>query len=170
MVILQRFWADRWLQGRMVVEWAPNLVNLIPKRLVQRRTVSQAPTNRSWVTNMKGALTVQVIVEYLLIWDLVDDMILQPDNPDQHCWKLSSSGSYSCKSAYNTMFIGTIVPPGNGFGRVERLLTVEEFIHHILTGCVLAREVWSWILRKLRLHVVPLPSAHHFGSLLCLVE
>jgi hypothetical protein len=59
------------------------------------------------VDDIKGALTVPVITEYLLIWDLVDGLVLQPDIPDQHRWKLSS-GSYSCRSAYSSMFIRTI--------------------------------------------------------------
>ncbi|WVZ93638.1 hypothetical protein U9M48_039603 [Paspalum notatum var. saurae] len=33
----------------------------------------------------------------------------------------------------------------------------EETINHILAGCVLSREVWTWILRELRLDVVPPP-------------
>jgi hypothetical protein len=36
------------------------------------------------------------------------DVVLQPDDSDQHLWKFSASGMYSCKSTYNSMFIGTI--------------------------------------------------------------
>ena len=103
-----RFWIDRWLQGKTLAEWAPNLVSVIPAKIAKTRTVSQALSNRRWVEDIQGALTVQVITEYLLVWDLVDGIMLQPDIPDQHRWKLSSSGSYSCKSAYNSMFTGII--------------------------------------------------------------
>jgi hypothetical protein len=52
--------------------------------VAKRRTVSQALLNRSWVSDFKGALTVQILVEYLHIWDLVDGIVLQPDIPDKH--------------------------------------------------------------------------------------
>jgi hypothetical protein len=75
------------------------------------------------VDDIKGVLTVQVISDYLLIWDLVDRLVLQPDIPDQHRWKLSCSGSYSCKSSYSSMFTGTIcLSPGSGSGEVGRPL------------------------------------------------
>jgi hypothetical protein len=37
-----------------VAELAPNLSNLIPKRMVKRRTVSQALQNRGWVGDIRG--------------------------------------------------------------------------------------------------------------------
>ncbi|WVZ83087.1 hypothetical protein U9M48_030267 [Paspalum notatum var. saurae] len=102
------FWTDRWLEGKTVAELAPNLFSLIPKGIVEQRTVSQALSNRRWVEDIRGALTVQVLLEYLAIWDMVDGLVLQHDVLDQHVWKLSASGSYSSKSAYNAMFVGTI--------------------------------------------------------------
>lgn len=47
-----KFWTDRWLQCKYLVEWAPNLFSVIPKKFVQRRTVSQALSNRRWVTDI----------------------------------------------------------------------------------------------------------------------
>ncbi|WVZ53725.1 hypothetical protein U9M48_004630 [Paspalum notatum var. saurae] len=102
------FWSDRWLHGKTVAELAPNLIKLIPKRVVKRHTVSQALENRSWVSDIQGALTVRVLVDYLLIWDLVEGFTLQPEVPDQYRWKLSSSGVYSSKTAYRAMFVGSI--------------------------------------------------------------
>jgi hypothetical protein len=56
------FWKDRWLDGHTLVELAPCLFKTIPKRIVNRRTVAQALDNRNWVHDIKGALTVQVLV------------------------------------------------------------------------------------------------------------
>ncbi|WVZ70614.1 hypothetical protein U9M48_019263 [Paspalum notatum var. saurae] len=103
-----KFWTDRWIQGKTVAELAPNLLKAIPKKLVRQRTVRQALLNRVWVTDIQGALMVQVLSEYLLIWEIVDGVTLQPGVQDQHLWKFSSTGSYSCKSAYAAMFFGTI--------------------------------------------------------------
>jgi hypothetical protein len=62
----------------------PNLFQLIPKRTVKRHTTAQALNNSSWVADIKGALSVQVLTEYLLIWDLVDGMTLQHEVADQY--------------------------------------------------------------------------------------
>jgi len=70
--------------------------------------VSQALSNRCGVSDIKGALTVQVLIEYLHIWELLEGVIIQPDTPDTLIWRLSSSGCYSSKSAYEAMFIGNI--------------------------------------------------------------
>jgi hypothetical protein len=94
-----KFWTDRWIQGKTLAELASNLF-----KAVKRRTVSQALANRSWVNDIQGALTVQVITDYLLVWDLIDGLELQPNTPDQHHWKLSSTSSYSCSSAYNSVY------------------------------------------------------------------
>jgi hypothetical protein len=51
---------------------------------------------------------VQVLVEYLHVWDLVDGTVLQQDIEEQYKWKLTPSGSYSSKSTYLAFFIGTI--------------------------------------------------------------
>ncbi|WVZ69729.1 hypothetical protein U9M48_018468 [Paspalum notatum var. saurae] len=66
------FWTDKWLHGNLVAELAPNLVMAVSKKARKQCTVSQALTNRRWVTDIRGALTVQVLVEYLGVWELVD--------------------------------------------------------------------------------------------------
>jgi hypothetical protein len=76
--------------------------------VVKQRTVAQAPDSWRWVADIRGALTVEVLREYLFIWGLVDDLVLQPTVPDQHKWKLSITGTYSSRSAYNAFFLGSI--------------------------------------------------------------
>jgi len=66
---------------------------------------------RGWVADIKGALTVQVLIEFLKVWELVDGIVLHPNARDHFSWKFSSSDQYSSKSAYNTMFIGSIKFP-----------------------------------------------------------
>ena len=102
------FWTDRWLDGHTLDEIAPNLFNTVPKRLTKRRTVVQALQNNRWVGDIKGARTVQVMYEYLQIWDIVENIVLQQDTPDQYKWKLSQSGSYNSKSAYAAFFEGSV--------------------------------------------------------------
>jgi hypothetical protein len=72
-----------------LAELAPNLFNAVPKRTAKRRTVAQALQNRSWVNDIRGALTVPVLIEYLQLWDMVDGMVLQQQVPNQFTWKRS---------------------------------------------------------------------------------
>jgi hypothetical protein len=49
-----KFWKDKWLQGKSVADLAPNLLRVIPKRVIKRCTVSQALSNRTWVSDIRG--------------------------------------------------------------------------------------------------------------------
>jgi hypothetical protein len=43
----------------------PRLFAIIPKRIVSKRTVQEALENRRWISDIKGALTVGAITDYL---------------------------------------------------------------------------------------------------------
>lgn len=70
--------------------------------------MAQALDNGSCVGNIKGLLTVPILTEHLFIWDLVDGLNLQQGIEDQYRWRLSRSGTYFRKSAYNAFFLRTI--------------------------------------------------------------
>lgn len=110
------FWIDRWINGRCIADLAPRLLAAVPKRRMQRRTVQEALTDRTWISDIQGALTVGVIVEYLQLWDLLYGLELQPDVDDKHIWRASASGQYSAKSAYECLFYGA-----TKFGPYERI-------------------------------------------------
>jgi hypothetical protein len=110
------FWTDRWLHGKCIADLAPRLFAAIPKRRVKRRTVRDALTNQAWISDIQGALTVGVMVEYLQLWDLLMNFQLQPEVEDRHVWRLSSNGQYSAKSAYDGFFLGSTI-----FGPWERI-------------------------------------------------
>lgn len=103
-----KFRTDRWLQGKTIAEIAPHLFGIIPKRITKTRIVAQALVNWTWVKDITGALKVQIISEYLQVWDLVEGLNLQQGVQDQHTWHLTQSGVYSSKSAYEAFFLGTI--------------------------------------------------------------
>jgi hypothetical protein len=54
-------------RGESVQELDPNLSKTIPGRISKKRTVAQGLLERKWVSDMRRALTVPVILEYLLL-------------------------------------------------------------------------------------------------------
>jgi hypothetical protein len=102
------FWTDRWLHGHCIADLAPRLLATIPKRRLKQRTVKDALANQTWISDIKGARTVGVMVDYLHLCDILADVLLQPDVEDRHIWRFSSDGQYSAKTAYKGFFVGTI--------------------------------------------------------------
>ena len=50
----------------------------------------------------------EVLVEYLQLWDLLEGVELQSEIEDTHIWNFSASGNFTTKSAYEALFIGSI--------------------------------------------------------------
>jgi hypothetical protein len=99
------FWTDKWIDGQSLSQLAPHLVKLVSSR-AKMRSVHDALNSRNWVHDIRGAITVNVLSNFLNVWDLTADWALDPDQEDKHNWLLSSSGSYSAKSAYVGFFLG----------------------------------------------------------------
>jgi hypothetical protein len=93
----------------------------------KKRSVHDALTSRNWVHDIRSVITVNVLSDFLKVWDLTADWALQPDQEDKHIWMLSSSGIYSAKSAYNSLFLGaTTFKPWGGSGNVGHLENVSS--------------------------------------------
>ena len=73
-----KFWKDKWLHGKKIADLAPRLLATIPKRIVNSRTVNEALTNRKWIADIKGALLVGVLIDYLQLWEMLSAIELQP--------------------------------------------------------------------------------------------
>jgi hypothetical protein len=76
------FWTDRWLHGKSILEVAPALVSRIPKRVQICRTVQEALVNNRCVNDISGSLPAQTLIEYFLVWDLIQGFQLQTEVPD----------------------------------------------------------------------------------------
>jgi hypothetical protein len=83
------FWTDRWLRRKSIAKLAPCLLAGIPKRKAKSYTVQEALNKHAWVLDFVGALLVGVMVEYLQLWDLLQEVVLQPKVEDTHFWCLS---------------------------------------------------------------------------------
>ena len=102
-----RFWMDSWLFGQSLKQTLPHLFNAIAVR-ARKRMVYDAITDRKWISDIRGALNVQVLIEYLHLWNLLSNVELQSEVDDTHIWRFSTSGVYSTKSAYEALFIGAM--------------------------------------------------------------
>jgi hypothetical protein len=90
------------------------LTSCVSKRTMKSRTVQGALAANGWVHDLSGRLPAQVLIEFLLVWDLIQEVQLQPNVDDQHQWLPSSSGLYSAKSAYKLFHVGaTAFEPTN---------------------------------------------------------
>ncbi|GJN04342.1 hypothetical protein PR202_ga21885 [Eleusine coracana subsp. coracana] len=102
------FWKDRWLLGQRIEDLSPVLASMVPGRFANRRTVNDAISNMAWIRDIHGEATPEVIAEFLKLCDIIDQVELQPDTPDRHTWRFSTSGQYTAKSAYDTLFLGSV--------------------------------------------------------------
>ena len=105
-MVVRLFWSDRWLHGKSLIDLAPCLVNAVCGRIKKKRTVAQALQNKQWISDITGALIVQVLLEYLQVWDRLQGVQLQENQPDKICWKWTSDKIFSTSSAYLVFFIG----------------------------------------------------------------
>ena len=62
-----------------------------------------------WVQDIQGATSVAALSDFLLLWDLLSEIVLQSKVEDEHCWHFSASGLYSATSAYESFFLGVFL-------------------------------------------------------------
>jgi hypothetical protein len=110
------FWKDRWLHGKKVKDIAPNICDMVPKRIANKQKASEALQNLNWTADFRRALSVTTILEFMVLFQQVEEVTLQSGVPDTHIWRLSSTGQYSARSAYTALFQGDVF-----FEPVERI-------------------------------------------------
>ena len=56
-----------------------------------------------WLGDIQGHYSVAVLSEYLDVWDLIQEVVLQPDVEDVHKWRFEVLGQFSTRSAYKAL-------------------------------------------------------------------
>jgi hypothetical protein len=97
----RRFWIDSWLPDGPISAFAPHLLGAVPRRR-HNQSIRDALANRSWVRDISGAPTMPVLCDYVLLWEKLERVQLQPAVPDRFVWKWTADGAYS----YRPFFIG----------------------------------------------------------------
>lgn len=66
-----KFWEDRWLNGRSVREFAPQLYACVPKRRRKGRTIADGLNANNWACDIQGTVGIDELGQYLNLWRLI---------------------------------------------------------------------------------------------------
>jgi hypothetical protein len=69
---------------KKIADLAPLLFAAIPQARRKRRTLQQALQNRAWTADIQGVVTIEIIVEFIQLWELLLVTQLQPEVEDTH--------------------------------------------------------------------------------------
>jgi hypothetical protein len=75
---------------------------------IYSRTVQEALNGGLWISDIIGCLSVGVLMDYLVLWDLLQEDELQVGVEDRQVFRLAADGKYSTKLVYESFFIGLI--------------------------------------------------------------
>jgi hypothetical protein len=103
-----RFWTDRWIDGKAIMEIASAVFNLVSKRLRKSVTVAQGLDNNSWSRPLHGRLHGDALLQFLQIWPTISHFRLNTE-PDKLIWRWTANGTYTASSYYRATFHGAVL-------------------------------------------------------------
>jgi hypothetical protein len=56
------FWYDRWIEGQSATDLAPELISFVSLKGTLLMTLAQARHNNTWISTLKGFISVPTIV------------------------------------------------------------------------------------------------------------
>jgi hypothetical protein len=89
--------ADKWLQGRTVVEIAPDIYKIINPLITARRSVADAVLNGAWIDDIKKLITIQDFFRSLTYGG--------SSAPFSSAKTWNANGSFSSKSSYMVHYL-----------------------------------------------------------------
>lgn len=101
-----RLWTDDWAPVGRLCAFAPKLFAAVSAR-GRKRCVRDGLLNNTWARDITGALTVQVLLQYLRVWRVLHGVTLNPLQADRFIWKWTPDGNYTASSAYRAFFVGS---------------------------------------------------------------
>lgn len=97
------FWTSRWLHGQSLASRFPSLHKHSRRK---NRTVADVLDDSHWISDIDYNLNLELISEYISLWEDLDSVVLVDEQEDSATWTLTSDGKYSTKSAYSIQFAG----------------------------------------------------------------
>jgi hypothetical protein len=112
------FWVYAWLDGQSIPQ--VDHVATVSKRHRSSRSVASALGSNNWWQDITSPRTVPVLVQYVLVRERVEQVVLLPRVEDHLQWRWTTSGKYTASSTYTAMFLGqTMVLGTRDFGKSE---------------------------------------------------
>lgn len=102
------FWKDRWLRGKCFKEIDPAVFDVVPSRFANKRLVKDAFPNFQWLADLRGALSIRVLADFLDLCEEPEDMVIQPGVQDWHLWKFTASVTIH-RARHRALFNGSDV-------------------------------------------------------------
>jgi hypothetical protein len=142
------FWTDRWIDGGCINNFAPDVVSKVDKLIVSTRIVAQALGGQQWISDILTPLSLTGIRQFLLIWDVVSNIVLTQE-VDIHTWLHTSSGQFSSRSCYKAFLWELLfLNLGRGFENhgVPQSASIScGWLFRINVGLLIdwRREVWT---------------------------
>lgn len=91
---------------------APDLYQISARK---NRTVRKALNEGKWIADLGRKISKQHLGEFVRLLAKLVEVVLIPDIPEDITWKLTPSGDYTSKSAYEAQFLGSINRPFQHF-------------------------------------------------------
>jgi hypothetical protein len=85
---------------------APDLVAAVSQRAIMTCQLGLALVNHAWIADIRGVLSIPVLVQDLELWQHLDQVSLQAGTQDKLVWRWMASGQFFTQSAYQAMFLG----------------------------------------------------------------
>jgi hypothetical protein len=83
-----KLWADQWIKNRSVGQIAPNIMKHVKPAILKAFVADAMPCNAR-AHMIKGTPSVQALVEYMDLWEAVNNMQINEDLPDAISWRLT---------------------------------------------------------------------------------
>ena len=83
----------------------------VRKKMRKTCTVAQALLNDAWVAQVSPEVSTDSLREYLQLWNMIQEVQLDPAQHDTITWSWEASGCYSARTAYAAKFWGRQVVP-----------------------------------------------------------
>ena len=108
----------------------------------RRATVAEALHNNAWIRHITGPLTMQVLLQFDRLYDLLEGVQLLAQ-PDTFAWRFTVDHCYSAASAYGAMFIGSSLPLGaKHIWKTSAPLKVKFFFWLVMHGRCWTADRW----------------------------